>query len=713
MPSAFRSLAPQPSSADRWHDEDARAEDAEEQASSDLVAASVTRQFSLWPFGTRLLRLYLLTDPSELDRSLMRGLLRAMQQEYFRSEGRSQTNALRSTILAAHYVLRHRNRESLPQDWIAAAAACSVTRGATAYVALAGDAAAFTWDGTSVQAHRNSGRVARPLGADGFPRVTFWSAPLAPEHRLLLVCGAAWQDDTLQAVGAVLRDSPPELVNQHLSRVLSGPHGPARVLLADGSPVVPSHARRARRSPDQRPLVARPARPAGPVREAHHPAPPPTGERFRIASGPLPRARAVPPAREADAHAPAPRPRHLRQPLLLAGFLVAVVLAGLMAVGPLGEPQHVALARQAESLLEKAQQTRDAHEAHVFAADAFTFAQKAATAEPASHAALLRQTDLVLRGIDRVFAVEPTTLVQAAPGSSLVDLVVDDQDLFALDASAGLVLRFDASRPGQALESGAPIFQQGRAIGGAPLDAPVAISYVPGADAEPGALAVVDRGRAVLEYSRSTGLVRRSIATAREWQRIAVLASRQDTLFVLDADAGKLLAYGAASRHLNRAPRQVLDALSAPQVPFSTTVDVLPAQDLYVRETSGRVLRFDWQGHSLPFDVRPPDAALGAVSGMAEDGTGGVYLADPANRRIVHVAGDGRFIRQLRASSAQKLATVRSIQAAADGTRLYGLSSNGIVSFALPAEVPTPMEVSVDAGPLSDPAEPVGTRVVK
>src|SRR5256885_15659222 len=88
-----------------------------------LFGAVVARQLSAWPFAARTTRLFLLVDPSLPDQSLRQGLLRAMQQAYFRSDGLSQTRAVREAALAAHYVLRHHNRDALAPEQVNAASA--------------------------------------------------------------------------------------------------------------------------------------------------------------------------------------------------------------------------------------------------------------------------------------------------------------------------------------------------------------------------------------------------------------------------------------------------------------------------------------------------------------------------------------------------------------------------------------------------------------
>src|SRR5207248_4338210 len=105
----------------------------------------VARQLSVWPFGARTTRLHLLVDPSLPDQALRRGLLRAMQEAYFASDCHSQTRAVREAALAAHYVLRHHNRDVLPLNQVNAASAVAAIRGDCAFVALAGHAAAFAW----------------------------------------------------------------------------------------------------------------------------------------------------------------------------------------------------------------------------------------------------------------------------------------------------------------------------------------------------------------------------------------------------------------------------------------------------------------------------------------------------------------------------------------------------------------------------------------
>src|ERR1700731_1184285 len=124
------------------------------------------RQLSVWPFATRTLRLFVLIDPSLPDPTPRHGLVRAMQQAYFCSDGFSQTRAVREAALAAHYVLQHHNRDVLPLHHVNAATAVAALRGDVAFVALAGDAAAFAWRDGVLTGKRGVLRLPRPLGLD-------------------------------------------------------------------------------------------------------------------------------------------------------------------------------------------------------------------------------------------------------------------------------------------------------------------------------------------------------------------------------------------------------------------------------------------------------------------------------------------------------------------------------------------------------------------
>jgi hypothetical protein len=200
-----------------------------------LYRSTTARQFSLWPFGTRSLRLFVLLDPSRVDPELQDSLLRAMQATCFGSEASSMTSAVRCSALAAHYVLQAHNRTALPHTQVTAAVAVALMRDNIAYVALVGEAAAFAWHGARLWGQRNGVRLGRPLGLEQEPRVTLWSTPVKPGDRLVLVCGGAWHAGTADTIREELSGHPTDVAQRRLAAILSTPRSPARVLVDDGT----------------------------------------------------------------------------------------------------------------------------------------------------------------------------------------------------------------------------------------------------------------------------------------------------------------------------------------------------------------------------------------------------------------------------------------------------------------------------------------------
>src|SRR5262249_44354504 len=149
------------------------------------------------------------------------------------SNGCSQTRCVREAALAAHYVLRYRNRDVLATDQVSAAAAVAAIRGDQVFVALAGDAAAISWRDGEPGGRYGITRPTRPLGLEAEPRITLWSTPLRPGERLVLVCGAAWSTDSRRVIEEVLADTDrAEMAEARLAEALAGPR-PAGVMVVD------------------------------------------------------------------------------------------------------------------------------------------------------------------------------------------------------------------------------------------------------------------------------------------------------------------------------------------------------------------------------------------------------------------------------------------------------------------------------------------------
>jgi hypothetical protein len=226
--------------------------------------AVVARQLSVWPFAARTARLFVLVDPSLADESLRQGLLRAMQQGYFASDGYSQTRAVREAALAAHYVLQHHNRDVLPLLHATAASAVAAVRGKVAFVALAGQATAYAWHDGDGELTSSSGvlRLPKPLGLEQDPALTLWRTPLKSGDRLVLVCGARCIPETPRIIQEVLQSTSSNAAAQRRLSEALGDSAPAGVLVISSSS-------QTLRVPHLR-LVGRSEEPAVPAQQRTH-----------------------------------------------------------------------------------------------------------------------------------------------------------------------------------------------------------------------------------------------------------------------------------------------------------------------------------------------------------------------------------------------------------------------------------------------------------
>ncbi|MDQ6671090.1 MAG: hypothetical protein M3069_10115 [Chloroflexota bacterium] len=618
-------------------------------------AAVVARPLSVWPFATRTLRLFLLIDPSLPDPTPRHGLLRAMQQAYFCSDGFSQTRAVREAALAAHYVLRHHNRDVLPLLHVNAATAVAAVRGDVAFVALAGDAAVFAWRDGVLTGQRGILRLPRPLGLEQDPRITLWSTRLAPGDRLLLVCGAAWQPDSQRLIHDVCRDvgvNHDDVLERRLVSALSGSR-PAGVLVVDPE------------------VSLRPERHLALVstRETGHPAPP------------------LPPAQAAKLGASG---GPIQVALRWASRLLAIVLLGAAALAALNSSPdlpRMASFHQAQALLAQADETSDPYQAHALTASALELLQSGTSGgPPQEEAALVARATSKLEAIDRVYRVWPEMAVRLGPsGANVVDLSIGEDTLYTLDVVEGTVREFALDARDQQPTPDTLLVRAGAPIGSGarPLAIPVAIQYLSGAQPDQGVLAIIDQARTVVQVGRDRTLSQRPVASSASWRELGALGSdNEGNLYVLDSGSRRLLEYTSLGQRPVDAPRLLLDDTLAPDLAFDRAAEIVPQQDdVYLRMDDGTLRHFDAQGRQKQFAVRPPDGAPSSVSAVAPDRSGGLYLVDTANARILQTTADGTVLRQLRDPA---LAGVRQIRSSLDGRRLYGLVTSGILVFDVP-----------------------------
>jgi hypothetical protein len=107
-----------------------------------------------------------------------------------------------------------------------------------------------------------------------------------------------------------------------------------------------------------------------------------------------------------------------------------------------------------------------------------------------------------------------------------------------------------------------------------------------------------------------------------------------------------------------------------------------------VRFQDGSIQRFATNGSALPFSLRVDDGDPVQATAIAPDRAGGLYVAEPAKRRVLHVSADGRLLQQIRFDR-QALDEVRSLETSMDGAHVYALSGTALWELDVPGQPAT------------------------
>jgi hypothetical protein len=184
-----------------------------------------------------------------------------------------------------------------------------------------------------------------------------------------------------------------------------------------------------------------------------------------------------------------------------------------------------------------------------------------------------------------------------------------------------------------------------------------------------------------IDVSRRLNL--RAVPDSAGWQELGALGSDSaGGMLFLDTGARQLLHYGPLTQRSFQPARVLLDGSRAPSLAFEHVAEVTAVNGAVVlRLDDGSLSRLGDDGAISPIAIQTSDGQSVAVASLALDRSGGLYVADPANARVLQVGLDGTVLRAL---SDPALAGVRTIQSSLDGQRLYGLVASGVIAFDVP-----------------------------
>ncbi len=271
------------------------------------------------------------------------------------------------------------------------------------------------------------------------------------------------------------------------------------------------------------------------------------------------------------------------------------------------------------------------------------------------HAEAVELRGRVVAWLDEINGVRRINYIAALntypAGADLSRVVAESQHIFVMDRRAGKVYHHLLDSSMEAVEpttTDTVLVTRGQSVGQVLVGDLVDMAWIPvGENRQKAALAILESNGALLEYDPATGeLVPRSVAASDSWQFPRVIGGYSGRFYLLDSTASKIWRYDHALDGYSSQPYDWLQTA----VDLAGVVDMAIGHSIYLLFSDGRIAKYS-QGVLDTFDISDwdtPPSSPSALFTRPPEEVRSVYVADPANGRIVQCGKDGRFERQFR-----------------------------------------------------------------
>ena len=308
----------------------------------------------------------------------------------------------------------------------------------------------------------------------------------------------------------------------------------------------------------------------------------------------------------------------------------------------------------------------------------------AATSALALRETIQRDAD-VAKGILRMPSSQVTTLYTfSAPGTMPARVVGDGFNLYVLDKGDQKVYKFVLNAQGNGIVAGGEsvLVRKGDQIGGVVVGDLLDIAWIPAGGARTTAnLCIMESGGNLIQYDVAKGLKALPVRDANTWRKTQATGGYGGNFYVLDNLANTILRYRPDNNGYTTAATAYLQA----PMELASAVDMAIDGDIFVLMVNGQIVWLTG-GKSQPFTTQGLDKGLMApVAIFTNDGSQSLYVADPANSRVVQLTKQGVMQKQYsyedQESSFQRL---RGVFADEKKLSLYVTAGAKLMLIALP-----------------------------
>ena len=281
--------------------------------------------------------------------------------------------------------------------------------------------------------------------------------------------------------------------------------------------------------------------------------------------------------------------------------------------------------------------------------------------------------------INRVYKIVPSSTIDefdsAGIGGAVEALEVRLESKYVIDAISGLLLSYETARQGVSL------LRKGDVVGSVTVQDLIAVI-----DRSLSPIVIDNRYNIFsIDEDGSSRLLR--ITGTEEWRTPVAFDNFNNNLYVLDPGANTIFKYQWTAGGYELGPTTYLDPRDG--IDISRAVDFAIDGDIYVLFDDGSIQRFRG-GSKVGFSIAGLEGdALRASRLFTDVESESLYLADPANKRIVEIdkrdGSSGAFVRQFKyAGSDDFFGDIRGLWVSEIDGRLIVLGKDKLRQFVLP-----------------------------
>jgi len=630
--------------------------------------------------------------------SLIQELIQRIQQTYWHTSG-SVTAGLRAAIDAGNEWLVDNNRSALAAA--RAGVTCAVLRGPELFIAQTGPSCAYLAHQGRLERFPRSDAAGSlpPLGVARAVEVRFSRADLHPGDTLLLADASLPARIPEEAIASSIVYVGVETALDNLERLVRDGNLSAMLIEVTAAAAAPETSAAPAVAPATK--TQRPDRvSAAPPRRSM----PQVGEwAASVGQGVSRGLRSLSAAARGFMQTtlpdrPAARPARRRgasslesHTLIMAAIAIGIPLIVAAVVTTVYVQRSAAaqvetLVAQGQASMAQADAAATGEEKRARWSDALAAANQALALDPNNEVAIVlrAQAQAQLDQQDGTQRLSPILLYDYTKAGRR-RLTAQGASLFVMDPDEGRVDRFALSNQGDTVIGGepAPAVSSGVTLDDRVIGALIDMAWIEaGGQRQKSALVILERG-GLVEYDPAFGPSELPFAQDSAPPGVVRMDTFDGNIYLLDATGQQLWKYAATADGYTTLPEGYFE--TAPPG-IANAIDLAIDGNVYLLESNGAAHKY-FGGEEAAFQVSGLPSPIGRPVAAAVDPytptDSGFYVADREGARIIHLAPDGRFIRQLRAPGGE-FDALEDILVDERLGRLYVISGGRLYSTALP-----------------------------